>query len=212
PTAIQLHVGCGAGSSAGSWWSDNWTPWSGRVTGTTYLDALCNEGTTQPARGANTRCSFQTVQSVIVQAAAAWHGYHYCFNGGTQTGPSHGAGNYQGKAPDCTAPNTIGFDCTGLSLYAVFHATGLVLPHGDGIWTAPGAVAHITNQSQLAPGDVILFGGTVAHYLHVGIYAGNGYMWDANTVYWTYPDGVYKRLVSAETADPTYHFDGAVRF
>ena len=204
PTAIQLHVGCGAGSSAGSWWSDNWTPWSGAVNGNTYLDALCREGTSQPPSGANTRCAFQSVQSVIVQAAAAWKGYHYCWDGGTQTGPSHGAGNYRGEAPDCTASSTIGFDCTGLSLYAVFHATDITLPHGEGIWNYG---TRITSVSKLAVGDVVLFGGSPTNYEHVGIYAGNGMVWDANTKVGPYEDGVLLRSMSWEFA-----FVGAVRF
>jgi len=57
PTTLQLHVGCG-GSTA-TWWSDNWTPGKS-VGGSVTLEALCNEGTRQPAGGANSRCAYTT--------------------------------------------------------------------------------------------------------------------------------------------------------
>jgi cell wall-associated NlpC family hydrolase len=203
PASIELHVGCGAGASQGSWWSDNWTP-NTSVGGSAYLDATCNEGTSQPKPDANTRCAYQSVGNVIVAAAAAMKGYHYCWDGGTTSGPSHGAGDYHGLAPDCTKSTTIGFDCTGLSLFAVFHATDITLPHGEGIWNYG---TRINSPSKLAVGDVVLFGGSPTNYDHVGIYAGNGMVWDANTTVGPYGDGVLLRSMRYE-----YAFVGAVRF
>jgi len=208
PTSVQLHVGCN-GSTA-SWWSDNWTP-STSVGGSAILDATCNEGTSKPPSGANSRCAYESVGAAIVAAARSMSGNHYCYDGGTTTGPSHGSGNYAGLAPDCAKSSTIGFDCTGLTLFSVFHATGITLPH-DGKQETVGGGTLIKSISSLQPGDVIFFGGTLQNFLHAGIYAGNGYMWDSNTPYWKYGDGVEERLVSAETADATYHFDGAIRF
>jgi hypothetical protein len=54
-STIRLHVGCGG--SASSWWSDNRTPGTS-VSGSATLNAACNEGTTQPPGGDNTRCSW----------------------------------------------------------------------------------------------------------------------------------------------------------
>jgi cell wall-associated NlpC family hydrolase len=208
PTDIQLHVGCNGSTS--SWWSDNWTP-STSVNGSVILDATCNEGTSQPPAGANSRCAYQSVGATIVNAAKSMSGDHYCYDGGTPTGPSHGSGNYAGLAPDCSNSSTVGFDCTGLTLFSVFHATDITLPH-NGTQATVGGGTLIKSISSLQPGDIIFFGGTLQNFLHAGIYAGNGYMWDSNTPYWIYGDGVQERLVSAETSDPTYHFDGAIRF
>jgi hypothetical protein len=137
--------------------------------------------------------------SAIVNFAAAMKGKPYCLNGGSPSGPTRG---------DC-ASGTVGFDCTGLTLYAVFQATHILLPHGQGIENVKGGTL-IASESQLQPGDIILFGGSITNYVHVGIYAGNGYMWDANTAFKPYPDGVQWRTVKWETG--ANKFDGAVRF
>jgi cell wall-associated NlpC family hydrolase len=149
-----------------------------------------------------------SVGSKIVAAAASMKGKHYCWDGGSPSGPTHGDGNADG-ATDCGSASTTGFDCTGLALYAVYQATHIVLPHGQGIENVKGGT-RITSESQLQPGDVILFGGTWTNYDHVGIYAGNGKMWDANISYSPYPDGVQERTLSWETA--ALKFVGAVRF
>lgn len=211
PTTIQLHVGCGGTSS--SWWSDNWTTGSS-TSGSRTLNAVCNEGTTRPPAGANTRCAWQPTGSVILNAAKGQNGRTYCWAGGTKTGPSHGSGNYAGEAPKCGASTTIGFDCTGLTLYSVFHATRIALPH-DGTQAAY-AVSHgatrITSTSALKPGDIVYFGGTWNSFQHAGVYAGTDssgrqQVWDANTAYGPYGDGVHLRLMAYE-----YPFVGAARF
>jgi cell wall-associated NlpC family hydrolase len=71
----------------------------------------------------------------------------------------------------------VGFDCTGLTLYAVFQVTGILLPHGTGQDSGHGGTP--VARSELQPGDVVFFGPSLAHYTHAGIYAGNGLMWDA---------------------------------
>jgi cell wall-associated NlpC family hydrolase len=209
PTKIQLHVGCGRGSKAGSWWSDNWTA-DRSVSGSATLDATCNEGTTRSVAGRNTRCAWQSVASVIVNAAKSMKGYHYCWAGGTTTGPTHGAGNSNG-ATACGSTSTIGFDCTGLTLFAVFHATDIKLLHTPSqAVSAQSYGKRITIRSQLRPGDLVFLGGTWTNVKHSAIYAGNGWVWDANTAYPGYSDGVqYRSLASLEHGLP---FIGAVRF
>jgi len=97
-------------------------------------------------------------------------------------------------------------------LYAVYQVTHIVLPHGQGIENVKGGT-RITSESQLQPGDVILFGGSWTSYAHVGIYAGNGKMWDANLGGAPYPDGVQERTLAWETSGPHgLNFIGAVRF
>jgi len=94
-----------------------------------------------------------TVGAKIVDAAASMLGYHYCWDGGGTSGPTHGDGNTNG-ATDC-GTGVVGFDCTGLSLYAVYYATHIALPHGQGIENVKGGT-EIKSESQLEPGDIIL--------------------------------------------------------
>jgi cell wall-associated NlpC family hydrolase len=143
----------------------------------------------------------------ILNAAASEAGQPYCFDGGNTSGPTHGDGNTDG-ASQCGG-STVGFDCTGLTLYAVYQATGTVLPHGQGQENY-GTLITNPSVSQLLVGDVLLFGSSTSNYQHTGIYAGNGYMWDGNIAYSPYPDGVHERLVSWETAANA--LVGAVRF
>jgi cell wall-associated NlpC family hydrolase len=70
---------------------------------------------------------------------------------------------YGGTTPD-------GFDCSGYTQY-VFGKAGISLPR-----TAEEQRQAATPVSDPQPGDLIFFG-IPAH--HVGIYAGNGMMWDS---------------------------------
>jgi cell wall-associated NlpC family hydrolase len=101
------------------------------------------------------------------------------------------------------------FDCTGLTLFAVYQATGILLPHGQGQENY-GTLITDPSISQLQVGDVLLFGSSLTNYQHAGIYVGNGYMVDANIAWSPYPGGVQKRAINWETsANPLV---GAVRF
>jgi len=67
------------------------------------------------------------------------------------------------------------FDCSGLVMFVFRKALGKSLPHyAQGQWQR---AAHI-RRSQLRPGDLV-FQMSGGYAYHVGIYAGNGYMWDA---------------------------------
>jgi cell wall-associated NlpC family hydrolase len=65
---------------------------------------------------------------------------------------------------------TAGFDCSGFTQY-VFNQLGISIPR-----TAAEQQAALTPVSDPQPGDLVFFG-TPAY--HVGIYAGNGMMWDS---------------------------------
>lgn len=69
------------------------------------------------------------------------------------------------------------FDCSGLTYYS-FRKVGKKLSR-----TAQGqynASRHISSKS-LRPGDLIFIGRSTRSIYHVGIYAGGGKMWNANT-------------------------------
>ena len=68
-----------------------------------------------------------------------------------------------------TSPST-GFDCSGFTQY-VFSRVGISLPR-----TADAQRAATTRVSNPQPGDLVFFGSPA---YHVGIYAGNGMMWDS---------------------------------
>jgi len=113
----------------------------------------------------------------IVDAASHYLGTPYSWGGGTTTGPS--LGTYTSGSLDGT--HTVGFDCSGLVLFAVFQATGIQLPHSAELQgrDARGAVVP-RDWTQLQPGDVISFSedgsGAPGSFGHVGIYLGNGQM------------------------------------
>jgi len=65
---------------------------------------------------------------------------------------------------------TAGFDCSGYTQY-VFGKAGISLPR-----TAEDQRQAVTAVSHPQPGDLVFFGSPA---YHVGIYAGNGTMWDS---------------------------------
>jgi cell wall-associated NlpC family hydrolase len=70
---------------------------------------------------------------------------------------------YGGSSPS-------GFDCSGLTSY-VYRQAGISIPR-----TASAQQAAATRVSNPQPGDLVFFGSPA---YHVGIYAGNGKMWDS---------------------------------
>ena len=68
-----------------------------------------------------------------------------------------------------TSPST-GFDCSGFTQY-VFRQVGISLPR-----TAEEQRQPPPRSRARSPGDLVFFGSPA---YHVGIYAGNGKMWDS---------------------------------
>jgi len=93
-------------------------------------------------------------------------GVPYSWGGGDATGPTRGFA--QGA-------DTVGFDCSGLTLFAWAHA-GVDLGHYTGSqWTTGSHIA----QSDLVPGDLVFFATDTADPAtihHVGMYIGGGNM------------------------------------
>ena len=105
--------------------------------------------------------------------AVAWAyreiGVPYSWGGGNASGPTLGFA--QGA-------NTVGFDCSGLTLFAWAHA-GVSLGHYTGSqWDAGRHVAY----SDLRAGDLVFFANDTSDpstIHHVGLYMGNGQMINA---------------------------------
>lgn len=115
-----------------------------------------------------TTSSFATAE---VAAATAQLGMPYVWGGGSTTGPTTG-----------TSGTVLGWDCSGLVLYAVSQASGgaISLPHNSELQATMGTAVPA---GQMQPGDVIFFHipGESGTYNHEGIYIGNGQMLDAPT-------------------------------
>jgi NlpC/P60 family len=130
----------------------------------------------------------QTQGQAIVTAAEAMasHHYPYCFDGGTIHGPTAGKRDpdSDGSYSNCAAtPGKVGFDCTGLTLYAVYQGTGdASLAHSPGQASSGGGEV-LGSETELQPGDIVYFDYDSRHGLnsisHAGIYvgrSGNNYM------------------------------------
>ncbi|WP_236787933.1 C40 family peptidase [Amycolatopsis sp. GM8] len=101
----------------------------------------------------------------VIAAAMSQRGVPYAWAGGTAQGPSPGTGADAG---------VVGFDCSGLALYA-YAQVGISVPHQtQAIWAT--FQPAVTDPGGVQPGDLILLSsnGTPGGIHHVGIYLGNG--------------------------------------
>ncbi|WP_255204911.1 NlpC/P60 family protein [Actinomadura sp. BRA 177] len=108
-------------------------------------------------------------EATVVRAALKWLGTPYSWGGGNTFGPSQGVAQGAG---------TVGFDCSGLAMYA-WNKAGVRLDHWTGTQWTSGPHVPI---SALRPGDLIFFAtdpSNPATIHHVGIYIGDGRMVEA---------------------------------
>lgn len=115
--------------------------------------------------------------SIVVNAALAWLGTPYAWGGGNSKGPTRGIRDY-GVADRHGDYKKIGFDCSGLALYA-YAQVGISLPHYSGYQYNYGKKVPRAN---LQPGDLVFYAyntsrPTTIH--HVAIYMGNNQMVEA---------------------------------
>jgi len=126
-----------------------------------------------PAAGASSAFG-----AAMVSAAQAELGLPYVWGGGDVRGPTAGLG---GSGP-------VGFDCSGLVLYAAYAASGgtITLPHDSDVQGRVGTqvaygLGSTIDLGLLQPGDVVAFnldGGS--HLSHIGIYVGGGMLLHAS--------------------------------
>ncbi len=113
-----------------------------------------------------------SIGEAIVEAAKSQLGVPYAWGGGTSSGPSRGIRD-GGVADRYGDYNKIGFDCSGLALYA-YAQVGVTLPHYSGSQYSSGP--HIA-KNNLQPGDLVFWAyntsdpGTIHH---VAIWVGDG--------------------------------------
>lgn len=116
--------------------------------------------------------------SAAVKAALRWVGTRYSWGGGNSSGPTWGICCSPGGQD---ARNIVGFDCSGLVLYA-YAQVGVRLPHlAHAITHSSGGQLISRAFARMRVGDAIGFsyrpGGRV---FHVGLYLGNGTMVNAD--------------------------------
>jgi cell wall-associated NlpC family hydrolase len=109
----------------------------------------------------------------VINRALSQLGMPYAWGGGNAYGPTRGIRD-GGIADMYGDYNKIGFDCSGLMIYA-FAAAGYILPHYSGYQATAGRQVPL---SQKAPGDM-LFWATGGRIHHVALYIGNGQMVEA---------------------------------
>ena len=151
-------------------------------------------------------------ENSIVFYAASQAGDPYCYGGGGINGPGPETNN--SSEPGC-APPAVGYDCMSLAQFAVYQGTGhaVALPSNGtqlkGVGTfIPPQSTEAADVSELKPGDVVFFGGSIDNYHHSGIFAGNGELWDALDD--NIPVGAAE--FSAVYSDYGDIFDGAYRY
>ena len=124
----------------------------------------------QAAGGHGGPASGRAAAQVALSWAFAEVGTPYSWGGGTEAGPTYGFA--QGA-------HTVGFDCSGLTLFAYGHA-GIHLDHYTGSQYLQGQ--RVSRAADLQPGDLMFFATDVsdpATIHHVAIYVGQGQMIEA---------------------------------
>lgn len=111
------------------------------------------------------------IEAVIARAQSQI-GVPYAWGGGDANGPTKGIRD-GGVADSYGDYNKVGFDCSGLTLYA-FAGAGISLPHYSGYQYQKGTQVPA---SQMQRGDLIFYG--PGGNQHVAIYLGDGTMIEA---------------------------------
>ncbi|WP_422747499.1 NlpC/P60 family peptidoglycan endopeptidase RipA [Mycobacterium sp. WMMD1722] len=114
--------------------------------------------------GAIPRVYGQQATEYVIKRAMSQQGVPYSWGGGNAAGPSNGIDSGAG---------TVGFDCSGLMLYA-FAGVGIKLDHYSGSQYNAGRKIP---SSEMRRGDMLFWGPNASQ--HVALYLGNGQMLEA---------------------------------
>jgi len=107
-----------------------------------------------------------------IRRAVSQLGVSYAWGGGNTAGPTLGVRD-GGVADSYGDFAKVGFDCSGLMMYA-FAAVGVSLPHYAGYQYLAGKQVPL---AQIQPGDMVFYGLSGIH--HVALYIGAGKMIEA---------------------------------
>lgn len=109
---------------------------------------------------------------IVVNRALSQLNVQYAWGGGDANGPTQGIRD-GGVADSYGDYNKIGFDCSGLMIYA-FAGVGIELPHYTGYQYTSGPQVPL---SQIQRGDMIFYGPSASQ--HVALYLGDNKMVEA---------------------------------
>ncbi|WP_176224721.1 NlpC/P60 family protein [Rhodococcus sp. 1168] len=143
-------------------------------------DSTGGTGTTTTTTPKKPRSSGQSSPSLTGSAAVelaidrgmSQLGVPYSWGGGDENGPTKGIRD-GGVADSYGDYNKIGFDCSGLMIYA-FGGLGISLPHYTGYQYTAGKQVPSSNMKR---GDMIFYGPNASQ--HVALYLGDGKMLEA---------------------------------
>jgi cell wall-associated NlpC family hydrolase len=110
---------------------------------------------------------------LVIARALSQLGVPYAWGGGNAGGPSRGVHD-GGVADEFGDFAKVGFDCSGLMVYA-FAGAGIALPHYSGYQYLAGRHVPL---AAAEPGDLLFWGGEAGVH-HVALYLGNGTMVEA---------------------------------
>ncbi|WP_169814526.1 NlpC/P60 family protein, partial [Nocardia pseudovaccinii] len=133
-----------------------------------------------PPRQTRPRATGPTMPSIggseaietVVDRAMSQLGVVYAWGGGDEDGPTLGIRD-GGVADSYGDYNKVGFDCSGLMIYA-FAGIGVSLPHYSGYQYNAGTRVPVAERSR---GDMLFWGPNGSE--HVALYLGNGKMVEA---------------------------------
>ncbi|WP_064256287.1 NlpC/P60 family protein [Rhodococcus sp. HS-D2] len=109
---------------------------------------------------------------IVIDRAMSQIGVPYAWGGGNENGPTRGIRD--GGVADVHGDYAkVGFDCSGLMIYA-FAGIGISLPHYTGYQYTAGTQVP---SSQMRRGDMIFYGPNASQ--HVALYLGDGQMLEA---------------------------------
>lgn len=108
----------------------------------------------------------------VIDRAMSQIGVPYAWGGGDENGPTRGIRD-GGVADSYGDFNKVGFDCSGLMIYA-FAGIGISLPHYTGYQYTAGTQVP---SAEMKRGDMIFYGPNASQ--HVGLYLGDGQMLEA---------------------------------
>ncbi|MFJ3219230.1 C40 family peptidase [Kitasatospora sp. NPDC086801] len=113
----------------------------------------------------------------VAEVAAAQLGVPYAWGGGDRLGAGLGFCDDENGYLDgaCLGESTVGFDCSGLSLYCWYRASHGTVELGH-YTVAQFHRSSPVERDALAPGDLLFFSRPDATLHHVGIHVGDGAM------------------------------------
>ncbi|MFF7994686.1 C40 family peptidase [Kitasatospora xanthocidica] len=113
----------------------------------------------------------------VAAVAAAQIGVPYAWGGGDRLGAGLGFCDEENGWLNgvCMGEKTVGFDCSGLSLYCWYRASHGTVELGH-YTVAQFNLSAPVDRTALAPGDLLFFSRPDAPLHHVGVYVGDGAM------------------------------------